>query len=548
MRIESFVGACVVLALLPFAQAAESCREVRMLEGEHWWGLATWWGEKMPFDASTDVKIDIREDGYANQYQSFMVSDQGRYIWCDGQTTVTIRGGRMKFVSDGADVLLVKAGETLRDAFLAGAKDHFPPSGRTPDLTFYEAPQYCTWIELNFRQNEKGILSYAKSMLDNGLPPGILMIDDTWQAGYGTWEFEPSRFADPKGMIGRLHDMGFKVLLWICPFVQMDSPTYRYLSRGLNPSTLCHEKDVGGLLLDPACRDSDQTAAVRWWNGKSALLDFTHPFACKWFSGECDRLISKYGADGFKFDAGHLIFYTRGYRAHKDVSSGLQARAYGEFCLKYPVCEFRNAYGLAGQPIVERLNDKGHNWDDLGKCVTDLLAAGLLGYSFVCPDMIGGGLLGSFMDGVKIDEELFVRSCQMQALCGMMQFSASPWRVLSSENQELVRQSVRLRQKFAPYFVETAKACAQTGEPFLRALEYSYPKCGYVGIRDEFLVGENLLVAPVLEKGAVSREVTIPPGKWRMDDGKVVVGPSRITVETPLARLPYMVKAAADSL
>ena len=540
------------LALGPLFADPETCphgetrtRTVRMLPGEHWWGAATWWGERMPFDAQTDAVIDIRTDGYANQYQSFLVSDRGRYVWCDAQTTVTIRDGALTLVSDGAPIALVEAGATLREAFRAASRAHFPPSGQTPDLAFFAAPQYCTWIELTYGQNERDILAYAQSMLDNGLPPGILMIDDTWQAGYGDWRFEPGRFADPKGMVEKLHRMGFKVLLWMCPFVGMDTPAYRLLTTGINPKSVVREKMTGGFLLgDEAEAENpmDRPAAVRWWNGKSALVDFTHPNGRRWFKGECDRLIADYGVDGFKMDGGHLIFYTRGYRAFADVSSGLQAQAYGRVCLDYPICEFRNAFGLAGQPLVERLNDKGHTWADLRKCVTDLLAGGLLGYSFLCPDMIGGGQWVAFLPGSAFDAELFVRSCQMQALCGMMQFSASPWRVLNAEDQRIVRETVALRQRFAPRFVELAKACAQTGEPMLRHLEYEFPGHGYATVKDQFLMGDFLLVAPQLEKGATSRTVVIPPGSWHADDGTVVVGPTTISVPTPRARLPHFLR------
>ena len=59
---------------------------------------------------------------------------------------------------------------------------------------------------------------------------------------------------------------------------------------------------------------------------------------------------------------------------------------------------------------------------------------------------------------------------------------------------------------------------------------------------DEFLFGRSLLVAPVVEKGAKTREVVIPPGMWTADDGSVHTGPATITVATPLERLPYFIK------
>ena len=73
----------------------------------------------------------------------------------------------------------------------------------------------------------------------------------------------------------------------------------------------------------------------------------------------------------------------------------------------------------------------------------------------------------------------------------------------------------------------------------MRSLEYAYPGRGYAKISDEFLMGGDLLVAPVVEKGATSRKVLIPPGRWRADDGTEAEGPAEITVNAPLSRLPH---------
>jgi alpha-glucosidase len=156
--------------------------------------------------------------------------------------------------------------------------------------------------------------------------------------------------------------------------------------------------------------------------------------------------------------------------------------------------------------------------------------------------MIGGGSWTAFLPGAPFDPELFVRSAQVHALCPMMQFSASPWRVLDAEKQKIVRDIVALRQKFSGKIVELARASGHTGEPMLRNLEYNFPGMGYAGISDQFMMGEDLLVAPVVEKGAVSRKVVLPPGKWKADDGQVHAGPATIEVSTPLSRLPHFIR------
>ena len=132
-----------------------------------------------------------------------------------------------------------------------------------------------------------------------------------------------------------------------------------------------------------------------------------------------------------------------------------------------------------------------------------------------------------------------MRSAQVHALCPMMQFSASPWRVLNKEHQQVIRDAVATRQKFADRFVEIARASGHTGEPMLRNLEYNYSGLGYATIRDQFMMGTDLLVAPVVKKGHAEREVVIPPGIWVADNGEVVVKPKKIMVKTPLSRNPY---------
>jgi len=66
-------------------------------------------------------------------------------------------------------------------------------------------------------KNENDILKYANAIIDNGFPPGVIMIDDNWQIDYGNWDFSTSKFKDLKGLIKKFHDKGFKVMVWVCP-------------------------------------------------------------------------------------------------------------------------------------------------------------------------------------------------------------------------------------------------------------------------------------------------------------------------------------------
>lgn len=103
----------------------------------------------------------------------------------------------------------------------------------------------------------------------------------------------------------------------------------------------------------------------------------------------------------------------------------------------------------------------------------------------------------------------------------------------------IVKEAVALRQKYAARFVALAAACGTSGEPMLRSMDYMFPRHGYGPIRDQFVMGDFLMVAPQVNKGAVARSVAIPPGTWRADDGTCHVGPRTVEVATPLSRLPH---------
>ena len=550
----------IVVVILAACACAAACRadslSVKMLPGEKWWGLCNSFGRAMPFTGESDFKCDLRIENYGHQSLSFLCSDKGRALWCAKPVGVTIAGGEISLVSDKGEIVLKEdAGRNLAEAYRYGSKTWFPPTGEEPELLYFSAPQYNTWIELTYHQNEKDILAYAKSMLDHGLPPGIFMIDDTWQLGYGEWYFDMRRFSDPKGMMDKLHAMGYKVLLWMCPFVSMDTPAYRRIAWGRNPDDVKGYPTRGGFLCSSAKKGYGgvpPAAPVNWWNGTSALLDFTHPNAVAWFDEQLERLVKDYGADGFKFDGGGVHFYAgcvglegsspKTFAHDPSASPAAQSALYGKFALKYKGSEYRNAFGYAGKPVIMRLHDKAHKWDALRRLVPDMLAAGFVGCPFICPDMIGGGEWTAFLPGAPFEPELFIRSAQVHALCPMMQISASPWRVLPPEHQAVFKEIVALRQRFAPRFVELAKESAKTGEPMMRNLEYCFPGMGYAGILDEFMMGDDLLVAPVMEKGATSRKVVLPPGKWLADDGKTYVGPTTVEVSSPIERLPYFLQ------
>ena len=149
--------------------------------------------------------------------------------------------------------------------------------------------------------------------------------------------------------------------------------------------------------------------------------------------------------------------------------------------------------------------------------ISESIAQGLIGHPFNCPDMIGGGELSSFRDGAPLNQELFVRFAQCSALFPMMQFSLAPWRVLDDRHLSAVREAVDTHHALQPDLSALFDHAAKTVEPILRPMAYHFP--GYEAVRDQFLLGEEILCAPVLEPGATTRPVLVPPGRWQGSDG-----------------------------
>jgi alpha-glucosidase (family GH31 glycosyl hydrolase) len=486
-----------------------------------WWAGIIEDGFRMPL--ADGYQINVWGDNHQNQVQPLLLSDKGDVVWSDVPFKIQFQGGAQALVDpQSSSIYRNKTGNSLRAAYLYASRKYFPPSGKTPDELLFSNPQYNTWIELMYDQNQAGILAYAQGIKDHGLPAGVLMIDDNWQEDYGKWDFKEGKFSDPGAMIATLHAEGFKVMLWVCPFVSPDCDVYRDLAKQ-------------GLLVTD---NSGQPAIVRWWNGASALLDFTNPKAVDWFRSRLDYLQSTYHVDGFKFDGGDSSFYC-GVTTSRPVSPNGQTELYGRIGLHYPLNEYRAMWKMGGQPLGERLSDKEHSWTDLRKLIPDMVLEGLMGYPFSCPDMIGGGEFTSFLPGKVIDQELLVRSAQCQALMPMMQFSVAPWRVLDQAHMQAVLNAVQAREDHKTYILKLVRQAALSGEPVVRSMEYQFPHQGYDRINDQYMLGDRILVAPVLEKGVTQREAILPRGTWKGFDGKVYRGPATLSVTVPYDELCF---------
>lgn len=523
MHMSFFLSALVFLTSI-YWTSRSAAEEIALLQGEQFWGGCVTDGRSMPY-GQQDFERDLYGTTQGNQAQPLLISNQGRYVWSEEPFSFAFEAGILKIEARGK-IYFGQTGNSLRDAFRYVSRTYFPSNGKIPDERLFTKPQYNTWIELIYDQREDRIRKYADDILANGFPSGVLMIDDNWQEDYGVWDFHPGRFQDPRGMIDHLHAQGFPVMLWICPYFSPDSETFRLLEK------------KGYFLRD----QRGGTSIQRWWNGYSSSLDLTNPEAVAWFQQKLEKLTTEYGVDGFKLDAGDAeAYHDNNLVAKQTISPNAHSELWAQLGLPFKLNEYRACWKTAGKPLAQRLRDKGHSWQDLRQLVPDALATGLMGYAYVCPDMIGGGDYTYFYgDADKhLDEELIVRSAQCSALMPMMQFSVAPWRVLSPKNMGVCRKMAKLHELMGGEILALAKESSTSGEPIVRAMEYVYPNQGYAKMHDQFLLGDSILVAPVLEKGASHRTVVFPTGSWQGDDESIVKGPTKIKIETPLTRLPW---------
>src|SRR3712207_5339860 len=160
---------------------------------------------------------------------------------------------------------------------------------------------------------------------------------------------------------------------------------------------------------------------------------------------------------------------------------------------------------------------------------------GMSGFPFYAHDI--GGFSG------LPDGELYVRWAQLGLLSSHARAHGTPPRepwAFGPEVEAVVRRSVELRYRLLPYLWTLAVEAGRTSLPVVRPLLLEFPDDpGAVGVDDQYLLGDRLLVAPVLEEGARARRVYLPPGAWvDRATGEPVAGGRHLVFDAPLDTVP----------
>ncbi|MFN8162154.1 MAG: glycoside hydrolase family 31 protein [Solirubrobacterales bacterium] len=302
-----------------------------------------------------------------------------------------------------------------------------------------------------------------------------------------------------------------------------------------------------------------------------ALIDFTDPAAVRYWKRQV-RAVFGLGFDGFMQDFGEEVLF--GMRFH-DGETGrtmhnryliLFHRATREVIESYERSHpnrrlwFFTRAGYSGHPGSTAY--EGGNF--AGDGTTDWSRSSGLASS--TPDMLNRAVGGAYGYGTDIGgyfdlttppttKELFIRWAEWAALSPIFRLHGAgptgthaPW-TFDAQTVRIYRRLSRLHLRAAPLILRLWRAAGRTGIPPTRPLWLSDPADRRARRADqEWLLGPDLLVAPVVEQGATSRRVYLPAGCWRDPDGRRYAGRGNATVAAPLATLPYFRRCGTDPL
>lgn len=372
----------------------------------------------------------------------------------------------------------------------------------TPPLDVIAKPIWNTWARYHAEINQELVLTYAHEIVDHGYPRGRFVIDDRWQVQYGDLAFDSHRFPNPRKMIETMHGLGFEVQAWVVPFFAPESDAFK---EGARQGYLVKDTDGNPLWLP-------------WWQGVGCLLDVTNPAALNWFRENLRQLQASTGLDGFKFDAGEITYLPANAVTHQPAPANEFTHRYIEFVGEhFAWSDVRSGWLNHCDPVLPRQWDKASTWgldNGLHSVITGGLSLSLIGYPLFLPDMIGGNAYTE-----QPDAELMIRWAQVNALLPGLQFSLAPWDY-GEECDRLCRKAAEMHEAYAPLLLKWAEHHLQTGEPIIRPLWWIAPDDPMAqASSDQFLIGDDLLVAPVIHAGQRMRDVYLPTGRWQSEEG-----------------------------
>ena len=510
----------------------------------------------------------LRKGSSAYKSIPFFMSTSGYGLWLDttGEATFDLN------TTARNQVVIDSVSNRLRILLFTGTA---ATPGRFPDLlssftALAASPRailppywaFAPWQARDYYQNAEQVLEDVDRTRALGLPASVILIDSPWATAYNSYDVNPKQFANSPAMIQHLHQQGYKLVLWHTSWINNNSnpPGEKgFEDKLLTKSPNYDEAALNGYFV----KNSDGTPWVgTWWKGQGSLIDFTNPRAKLWWQNQVRKAITA-GADGFKDDDAEGAFLPQSGQAEVRFADGTDSRL------------MRNRYGTLYNNAVEELiqkdlkgngvllarslttgaNNIGFVWagdneasfsidNGLPTVVTAGISAGISGIP------LWGADLGVYIGQPDTPNPLLIqRWTEFAAFSPMMEVMSSknltPWTFDTNSPAgttpalDTYRTFATLHMSLFPYRYAVAQQAARTGMPLLRALVLDYQDDPHVlPIKDEYLFGPDLLVAPILDENT-SRPVYLPAGEWlNLFTGEPVTGPRTILAQAPANAIP----------
>jgi alpha-glucosidase len=407
------------------------------------------------------------------------------------------------------------------------------------------------------------------------LPLDVLHLDIDYMQDYRVFTFNPERFPDPKAFTDRLKQQGVKVVTIVDPGVKYQPSANKITGRAseteppeLSPQDNSYYVFNQGLERNYFQKRRDGTLFIpKVWPGESVFVDFTRSDARRWW-GDLHRAYVDNGIAGIWNDMNEpadfvdqtgknqldVVSDDEGQQTthakNRNVFALLMARATYEGLErlqpdKRPYVITRAAYAGIQRYSTMWTGDTPSTWETLSLSIPMFQTLGLSGQPFVGSDV--GGFIG------RGNGELLTRSYQIGFLAPfcrnhkeMSGYDQEPWR-FGKYYEDIIRKYLKLRYRLMPFLYTTLEEAHRTGVPLFRPLLLNYQQdSNTLNLDDEFMVGSDLLVAPILKPDQTSRMVYLPAGIWYdYWSNKKYSGGVMVRVEAPLEVVPLFVRGGA---
>jgi alpha-D-xyloside xylohydrolase len=430
-------------------------------------------------------------------------------------------------------------------------------------------PEWATgfWqCKLRYRTQDE-LMSVVREHKRRGLPMSVIITDFFHWTHLGEWKFDPAEWPDPAGMIKELTDLGVKLMVSIWPTVSPYSENYRQMeAEGLlvgTESGVPHHapwKDKGFEVEMPVAFYDATNPRAREFVWSRVRENYYNLGVRAFWIDACEPEVRPNHPGNLAFHAGpgNEVFNLYSRESARTFAEGFAAEGDDELVM---LC--RSGWA-GGQRYGAALwsGDIGATFDSLRRQVRAGLNVAMSGVPWWTTDI--GGFHGGDPDDPEF-RELIVRWFQFNAFCPLFRLhgyrdpkkpfgpdmTGGPNEVWSfgDEAYEHITAVLELRERLRPYLSEQLTVAHETGLPPMRPLLVDFPDDPRAWeIDDEFLLGPDVLVAPITEYRARSRPVYLPTGADWVDPwtGAHHPGGSTFDADAPIGRIPVFLRNGAQ--